>query len=403
MSSVTLERNFRRPPIGGAPGGSDLSVRRDLQRLLSSAVQHLGATTRCESVVAWALREDGSPYVAAARFDRTPPRSPDAQAFEALACLRTATDLAASELPAAVRELEERFGCRAAVPICSSEGRPLAALLLGGISEALGGPRRGPVRPRTLAALENAGRRLAGPLAAALAAGRLSLLDEEVRRLDRLAALGAVSAEIAHEVRNPLASVKTFLQLLPEHGKDPEFMTGFLEVATHEILRMERLLDAMLAHAQPDSGTSTPESDAVRVLETVVDLLRHRARDRDVALGFEVDSALPRVALSEDRLRQVVLNLALNAIDATPAGGAVALRGRATAPGVELIIADQGSGIPPDLRSRVFEPFFTSHSNRPGGLGLAISRRITEEAGGSIQITDGAEGGAEFRVRLPSV
>ncbi len=107
---------------------------------ISSAVQHLGATTRCESVVAWALREDGSPYVAAARFDRTPPRSPDAQAFEALACLRTATDLAASELPAAVRELEERFGCRAAVPICSSEGRPLAALLLGGISEALGGP-----------------------------------------------------------------------------------------------------------------------------------------------------------------------------------------------------------------------------------------------------------------------
>ncbi len=97
------------------------------------------------------------------------------------------------------------------------------------------------------------------------------------------------------------------------------------------------------------------------------------------------------------------MNLALNAIDATPAGGAVALRGRATAPGVELIIADQGSGIPPDLRSRVFEPFFTSHSNRPGGLGLAISRRITEEAGGSIQITDGAEGGAEFRVRLPSL
>ena len=331
MSGVTLERNLRRSPIAAGPGGSDLSVRRDLQSLLSSAVQRLGATTRCESVVAWALREDGSPYVASAVFDRTPPVSPDAQAFESLACLRDATDLAASELPAPVRELGERYGYRAAVAICSSEGRPLAALLVGGTS----------VRPRTLAALQYAGRRLAGPLTAALAAGRLSLLDEEVRRLDRLAALGAVSAEIAHEVRNPLASVKTFLQLLPARREDPEFLTGFLEVVTDEILRMERLLDAVLAHAKPDSGTSTPASDAVRVFGAVVDLLRHRARDRDVALGFEADSELPRIAMSEDRLRQVVLNLALNAIDATPAGGAVALRGRATAPGLELVIAYQ--------------------------------------------------------------
>ncbi len=403
MSSVTLERNRRRPPTGTGAGGSDLSLRRDLQSLLTSAVQRLGATTRCESVVAWALREDGSPYVASAVFDRAPPPPPDARAFEALALLRGATDLAASELPAPVRELEERYGCRAAVPICSSEGRPLAALLLGGTSEALGGTGRGPVRPRTLAALQTAGRRLAGPLSAALAAGRLSLLDEEVRRLDRLAALGAVSAEIAHEIRNPLASVKTFVQLLPEQGDDPEFLTSYLEVVTDEILRMERLLGAVLAHAQPTSETSTPESDAVRVLAAVVELLRHRARDREVTLDFEAESDLPRAAVSEDRLRQVVLNLALNAIDATPTGGAVLLRGRAAGSSLELIVADQGPGISPDLRSRVFEPFFTSRSDRPGGLGLAISRRIAEEAGGSIQIADGATGGAEFRVLLPRV
>ncbi|MEE8476235.1 MAG: ATP-binding protein, partial [Myxococcota bacterium] len=111
----------------------------------------------------------------------------------------------------------------------------------------------------------------------------------------------------------------------------------------------------------------------------------------------------PRAAVSEDRLRQVVLNLALNAIDATPTGGAVLLRGRAAGSSLELIVADQGPGISPDLRSRVFEPFFTSRSDRPGGLGLAISRRIAEEAGGSIQIADGATGGAEFRVLLPRV
>ena len=405
MTSVTLQRD-RRKPADSEGRGTDSEpaggIRRDLQNLLAGAVQRLRATTGCESVVAWAVREDGSPYVAAAVFSGQPPVAPDRDAIATVATLRGAADLSAPELPDHVRALEERYACRAAAPITASDGRPLAALLMGGSSAALGGPTRGSVRPRTLAALDGAAQRLAGPVAAALAAGRLSQLDEEVRRVDRLAALGALSAEIAHEVRNPLVSVKTFLQLLPERRDDPEFLTRFFDVVTDEIARMERLLDAVLAHARPQAAASNPASDSARVIATVVDLLRHRAQARGVAVASETEPGLPAVAVSEDRLRQVLLNLAMNAIDATPEDGTVRLAARAAGDGVELVVSDDGPGIPEDSRTRVFEPFFSGRSDRPGGLGLAICRRIAEEAGGSIRVVDGRTGGAEFRVNLPT-
>jgi signal transduction histidine kinase len=390
LTSVTLQRD-RRKPTGSEGRGSDSEpaggVRQDLQNLLAGAVQRLRATTGCDSVVAWAVREDGSPYVAAAVFSGQPPVAPDRDAITTVTALRGAADLSAPELPDRVRALEERYACR---------------VLIGGSSAALGGPTRGSVRPRTLAALDGAAQRLAGPLAVAVAAERLSQLDEEVRRVDRLAALGALSAEIAHEVRNPLVSVKTFLQLLPERRDDPEFLTRFFDVVTDEVARMERLLDTVLAHARPQAAVSNPASDSARVIATVVDLLRHRAQARGVAVTSETEAGLPAVAVSEDRLRQVLLNLAMNAIDATPEDGTVRLAARSAGDGVELVVSDEGPGIPEDSRTRVFEPFFSGRSDRPGGLGLAICRRIAEEAGGSIRVADGRTGGAEFCVNLPT-
>jgi signal transduction histidine kinase len=103
-------------------------------------------------------------------------------------------------------------------------------------------------------------------------------------------------------------------------------------------------------------------------------------------------------------LRQVALNLALNAIEATPPGGVVRLEARAATQGHDVLIAvvDQGPGLPEPLRTRVFEPFFSTKPGRPGGLGLAISRRIVDEAGGAIEISDRPGGGAVFVLRLPA-
>jgi signal transduction histidine kinase len=404
LSDVTLQRDRRRPTAaaGGGPRAETTGgIRRDLQSLLAGAVRRLRATTGCDAVVAWALREDGSPYVAAAEFSGRPPVPPDRDALAAVATLRGATDVGAPGLPEPARALEARYACRAVAPITASDGRPLAVLLVGGRSASLGGPGRGAVRPRTLAALEGAAQRLAGPLAAAIAAGRLSQLDDEVRRLDRLAALGALSAEIAHEVRNPLVSVKTFLQLLPERRDDPEFLTRFFDVVGDEIARMERLLDAVLAHARPPAGSPASGADPAGVIAAVVELLRHRAQSGGVSLASDLEPSLPTVAMGGDSLRQVLLNLGMNAIDATPEGGVVRLGGRRAEVGVEIFVRDAGPGIPEAFRSRVFEPFFSSRRDRPGGLGLAICRRIAEEAGGSIRVVDGEGGGAEFRVNLP--
>jgi signal transduction histidine kinase len=399
--------SWQRDGEPGAPeaqrGGSNQptpSVPSDLRALLSSAVQRLHEVTGFEWAVAWARREDGWPYLAAAAYSGQPPIPPDEAAFRAAATLRGATDLGEAGLPAALRDLGEHHGCRAATPVAARRGEPTAILLLGGAR----GPGSDPVRPRTLAALDATAQRLAAPLEAGLAVGRLRKLDDEVCRLDRLAALGSLCAEIAHEVRNPLVSVRTFLQLLPERRDDPEFLTRFFEVVTDEVRRMERLLDLVIEYGGPQDGRSSAAAAPVEaVLVAVGDLLRHYAQARGVTLTCEAEADLPSVAVSQDGLRQVVLNLTLNAIDATADRGTVRLRGRAVERGVELIVADEGPGIPEALRTRVFEPFFSGHSDRPGGLGLAITRRIVEEAGGFIAVADGASRGTEFRIRFPAV
>jgi signal transduction histidine kinase len=239
-------------------------------------------------------------------------------------------------------------------------------------------------------------------LAASASLGRLARLDAEVRRLDRLAALGELVAEIVHEIRNPLVSVKTFLQLLPERAAEPEFQGRFREVAAEELRRIERLLDLVLAHARP--GTATRESDHTLLsgsCQSVLQLVSHRAADLGISLELAGASPPLRVALSDDALRQVVLNLVLNALDVTPRGGRVRLALAAAGGQAELRVEDEGPGVPEALRERVFEAFYSSKPGAPGGLGLAITRRIVEEAGGSIAALAGEPAGGCFRVCLP--
>jgi signal transduction histidine kinase len=360
---------------------------RDLQRLLAETTQRLRAASECESAAAWALRPDGRPYLASADWSGEPPIEPDAAAFAAVGRLGAATHLSAPQATPEQRELARRLRCDAAAPVRCEQGAAAALVLAGEI------------RPRTLAALESAARRLEGPLAAALALGRLERLDDSVRRLDRLAALGALAAEIAHEVRNPLVTLQTFLQLLPERREDPEFLSRYVEVVTGELRRMDRLLDRIVETARPAAPSAVPSAIGAN-LEAVGELLRQRAVARGVELDLDGETTIA-VALSEDALRQVLLNLVQNALDATPPGGRVAARASASAGQAWIRVRDAGPGIAPALRERIFEPFFTTRPDRSGGLGLAITRRIVEEAGGAIEVDAAPGGGSEFRVRLP--
>ncbi len=387
-----------RPKARGRAAEPASASESDLTDLLVSVLAQLAHETGARRAVAWLAPGTGAPVAATARGGEDPPQSLTPAGFAALAAGERARDLANARLPEAARQLVERYGFTAAVAVDGNGRDASAVILLEGGAEARG------VRPRALAALEAAARRVASPIAAVHAARRLAQLDADVLRLDRLAGIGSLLAEIVHEVRNPLVSVKTFLQLLPENLDDVEFRENFLSVVNDEVGRIERLLDAVLEQARPAQlGSEAARRGSVgQALETVAGLLAHRAADAGVELAVDASPELPPVALPTDALRQVVLNLATNALEATSPGGDVRLAARSLGHAVETSVADRGPGVPAALRRRVFEPFFSTKPGRPGGLGLAISRRIVEEAGGTLAVVERSGGGAVFRVRLPA-
>jgi signal transduction histidine kinase len=389
----------------GDTGSTAISrAAKDLQSLLGGALGRLSRITGNPRCVAWALRGDGSPYAAAATVPEAMiPQAPDPATLEALWQRPGATDLGAQDLGPELAELARSRVFAAAAPLYSAGGERLAVLGVGGNPE----DPPGRVRPRTLAALDEAVERLRGPAGSVLALSRLASLGREVAHLDRRAVLGDLLGEIVHELRNPLVSVKTLVQLLPERRNDPEFYLDFRNLVADELTRMERLLETLLRHASP-SPDAVDLRDRCRlapVLESMLRLLEHRAGSRGVRLALEAGGTLPEVALGEDALRQIVLNLVLNALEATPEGGTVRLgcsqrRGREGSR-VDLTVDDAGPGIAEEDRDRLFQPFVSSRDGRPGGLGLAISQRLAEEAGGSITVEDAPEGGARFRLWLP--
>lgn len=369
----------------------------DLQNLLAHALAELAAKTRATRAAAWWTEPGGTPRVVAAAGADPPMRAPNADEYAALAKLERAADLGALDASESASVIA--LGYDAAAPITPAPEGAAAVLLLGGGAVDAAGS----VRPRVLAALEAAARRVAAPLATALAHARLARLDADVCRLDRLVALGTLVAEVVHEVRNPLVSVKTFLQLLPERRDDPEFLQTFLDIAGDELQRIERLLDLLLDQASPRLPAPEAERgcEVAPVVAAVERLVAHRAAAAGVRFETDVAGSLRADSISADALRQVLLNLTLNALDATPSGGDVRIAARAIGRAREIDVEDRGPGIPRALRRRVFEPFFSTKPDRPGGLGLAISRRLVEEAGGTLVASDRPEGGTRFRLRLP--
>jgi signal transduction histidine kinase len=394
-----------RPDTGDTEPASFSS---DLQSLLSGALQHLAETTGSTRACAWARRQNGETFVVAAAYrDGTNPEPPDAEAIAALDSVYRSDrpiDLGEDGPASPAGAMARRYGVSSAMPLLSLEREPIALLMLGGPNDA-----PGHVRPRTLAALGAAVDRLHSPAVAAAAFSRLNRLDADVCRLDRLAALGDLLAEVAHEIRNPLVSLKTFLDLLPDNLSDPAFHGEFRGLALQELKRMERLLDTILDHARPVANPANPTigysgheaSRIEQVFSSIVRLLEQRASERNVELSSVIDANLPEAAIDGDALRQVLLNLVLNALEASPPSGKVTLHARGTDGGLEFSVEDEGSGVSEALRAKLFEPFFTTRDNRTGGLGLAISKKLVEEAGGSIRVEQGSKDGARFCVQLP--
>jgi two-component system, NtrC family, sensor histidine kinase HydH len=232
--------------------------------------------------------------------------------------------------------------------------------------------------------------------AAALDAARARAAQSE-----KLAALGQLAAAIAHEVRNPLAVVRSAAQgigeTLPPGDAEGHRAASFI---VQEVDRLGSVVTSLLAFARPLQLETRPT--AIReVVARAVTLAGATLASKRVQLEREEATELPTVMADGDLVCQVLVGLLANAADATPAGGRVVVRARATNGTVELAVADNGHGVAPELRRRVFEPFFTTRPNGTG-LGLAVARQIVEAHGGRIDVADAPGGGACFTVRLPA-
>jgi len=218
-----------------------------------------------------------------------------------------------------------------------------------------------------------------------------------LQRADRLSALGTLAAGVAHEIRNPLVSVRTFIQLLPERVDDEEFRTSFRELALKEIERICELISDLLAFSRPTPADREP-ADLNEIVTQIVRLLEPEARKRDVAMTMTLAARVPVVVVHEAQVKQVLMNVVLNAIQACPGHGSIDVRTLADGEGAATVeVADTGIGITPDQCEHIFDPFFTTKENG-SGLGLYIASRIVAEHGGSIAVTARPEGGTIFRI-----
>lgn len=226
------------------------------------------------------------------------------------------------------------------------------------------------------------------------------LRERQMVRAEQMAAIGQVAAGVAHELRNPLTSIKGLVQVNLREADARGLPTEDLRVIEHEVRRMERTLQTFLDFARPPRPDRR-RLDLADVVDRVVALVGGRARKQGVALRFLRPDGPSRVDGDQDQLQQLVLNLVLNALDAMPHGGAVEVDLRPPRDGyTELLVRDTGPGIAPHILPKVFETFVSSKETGIG-LGLPVSRRIAEDHGGALTAYNLPAGGACFALRLP--
>ncbi|HEY3445322.1 MAG TPA: GAF domain-containing protein [Myxococcales bacterium] len=335
-------------------------------------------------------------------------RLPVAEGGSVVEAMLQARPVRVDQLPASAlhHELAARFGVRS-----------LLALPLTVREQAIGAVVLTDDRPRewTDAQAERA-RAVAGQIAVAVANARLyedlkasyeklATAQAELVKRERLAALGELSAVVAHEVRNPLGVIFNSLRSLSRVLKPQGDAKMLLDIVGEEADRLNRIVGDLLDFARPSEPTLQPEPLGA-VLESVVDSARAVAAAAGVQLSLQSLAPLPKAPVDARMVRQAVLNLVINAVQAMPRGGAVTIgvHAHTAADGgvrVHIEVEDTGPGVPPELAERIFEPFFTTKAAGTG-LGLAVVKRIAEAHRGEVRLEPSPPGkGARFVLVLP--
>lgn len=252
-----------------------------------------------------------------------------------------------------------------------------------------------------LADHERAQRHKAEEIAKQLAQANADLQSsfEQLRRADRLSAMGELSAGLAHEIRNPLGSIQGAVQILRREQLPSEAKQEFGELAQRELDRLKGMVTQFLGFARPQPPR-TVATDAVMLLNSVAQLAGETAKMAGAHIRVVQNPDLPAIALDAEQIKQVLLNLVINAVQAMPTGGEIVLQALVANGHLCLEVQDEGVGVAPENLERIFNPFFTTRQEGTG-LGLSIAERIVSQHGGGIEARRNPARGMTFSVVLP--
>jgi signal transduction histidine kinase len=244
-------------------------------------------------------------------------------------------------------------------------------------------------------------------LAAAVAVAayrRIDRLQRRARQAERLAELGTLTGGLAHEIKNPLSTIQLNLQLLREDLPEGEAFTGRivnrLTTVQKEASRLRDILDDFLRFAGKMELDRRP-ADINRLLEEMVDFFHPQAQMHRVQLRFRPAGGELVVPLDERHMKQALLNLMINAVHAMPNGGELILSARRDGGRAVIDVIDTGRGIEPDALPKIFQAYYSTKKGGHG-LGLAISKRVVEEHGGTLSAVSEVGKGTDFRIELPT-
>jgi signal transduction histidine kinase len=226
-------------------------------------------------------------------------------------------------------------------------------------------------------------------------------LERDLAERERMALVGQMAASISHNLKNPLGSIKTILQVQMESPELPALLRQETQMVLEEINRLSARLNQLLQYSRPGvrAGNGAQSCDLAQVAETVANVLRHAADERRVSLQLANTNGEARAAIGEEAANDVLSNVVLNAIEAAPDGGHVRVSLQSSEKICSVNVEDDGPGISAADQVKVLQPFFTTKA-RGTGLGLAIVDRRLQEAGGTMEIRSPLSGGRGTEIRL---
>ena len=221
---------------------------------------------------------------------------------------------------------------------------------------------------------------------------------QQLRRADRLSAVGQLAASLAHEIRNPLGSIEGAVDIV-EKTSDEERRREFLGIIKKEARRLNSLLTNLLNFARP-RPPQIREAQVDTIIRSVIDLTSHNAQQQGIQLRFLITPDIPSLECDAEQIVQVLLNVTLNALQATPAGSQVLISAHRGENVILMRVSDEGSGIAEAELDKIFDPFYTTKEGGTG-LGLAISYQILTQHGGGIAVEHNPDKGMTFTLTLP--